>query len=493
MKKMGQIAKTRGAVAESVRLLEQGNLEKASQTIQSVLKQASEFPEALGVMGRIFLAKGDLRTAANVLADAHRLDMENDFLAAIYGGVCNSLGRSEYALSLVNGRIDSSTTDVNLLFTRANAYELMSEFEAAYQDFLRVTKLAPGVFQYWNGLAHCCDELGLQDEKERALEKAVLTGETRPIGILRLLRAKKENLTTDPEKMAREFLANKSNAASPNRYVETLIELELAKTRLERKSAFDRLVVAGNLRLKSNEDRLNRSKEQRQDVLKTLKRSKSLNPPKPPQEFPTSVFILGPSRSGKTTVERLLNRHGNLKNWHECQKIKQAKRKVLASNNHPLTASLSEMSKKDLGAVRARYLELMTASPEASVFTYTNPTNIYMAEVLYGFLPNTKFILVSRDDEDTVMRQFTYYYPKGNVHAFNLDATRDYVRWYREMQSELIRLCGRNAYMVSYEELVEDTQSVMEGVENFLGLPGGVDYPNLPDDRGYAAQFRDLL
>ena len=143
MKKQGQLAKIRGVIQEAVRLFDAGKLNQAGQIVQNVLKQVPEYPEAVGLLGRILLAKGDMQNAANVLADAHRMDMENDYLAALYGGACIAIGRAEFALRLVNDRISPDTTDVNLLFTRARALESLTDFESAYDDCKRLVALAP--------------------------------------------------------------------------------------------------------------------------------------------------------------------------------------------------------------------------------------------------------------------------------------------------------------------------------------------------------------
>jgi hypothetical protein len=210
---------------------------------------------------------------------------------------------------------------------------------------------------------------------------------------------------------------------------------------------------------------------------------------------PISLVILGPSRSGKTTLEGLLGSLLGVKRGYENPIAENAIRHTFQAAGFLSGNSYNSLPTGLEPLCRRTYLdELHRRAGSAKVFSNTDPSRIHDALRLAAVIPNVRFVLVKRDFDDMVLRIFLRRYSSGNVYAYNLGTIRDHVTWYHQVMDIIAAKLPTISCVVSYEAMVADPRSIVERVAKLCGLPpldGGPFDAN--DDRGCAVPYAQYL
>ena len=208
-----------------------------------------------------------------------------------------------------------------------------------------------------------------------------------------------------------------------------------------------------------------------------------------------SLFILGPSRSGKTTIEKLVATLNGVKRGYENRIVENAIRRAFQSAAL-ITSELFENLPLSLYPQCCDiYLEeLVRRAGSARVFTNTHPAHIYDAARIVRAFPNVRFIFVKRNLEDVTLRIYMRKYGGGNAYAYDLTTIRDHVVWYYQMIDLLAEQLSDNVRVINYEDMVADPSAALRTAAELCGLPmtkGPL--PVVGDDRGCAAPYRQMM
>jgi tetratricopeptide (TPR) repeat protein len=210
---------------------------------------------------------------------------------------------------------------------------------------------------------------------------------------------------------------------------------------------------------------------------------------------PISLLILGPSRSGKTTMERLLSALQGVKRGYENPIMEKTVRLACQTAGVPVSAWFEDLPVALHPLCRDIYLdELAERAGSARVFTNTLPIRIHDADLMAGAFPNVRLLLVKRDVEDVVLRIYMRRYRVGNIYSYDLKAARDHVLWYHEMMDLLAAKFPTIVRVIRYEEMIADPAAALRVTADLCDLPvTGRVPPQLHDDRGCAAPYRQLM
>src|SRR5262249_44825816 len=137
---------------------------------------------------------------------------------------------------------------------------------------------------------------------------------------------------------------------------------------------------------------------------------------------PISLLILGPSRSGKTTAERLLSRLEGVKRGYENPIVEKTVRRACQIAGLPVTPWFEDLPATLRPTCREIYVEeLAKRAGSAQVFTITRPIRIHDADLMIGAFPNVRLLLVKRNVEDLVLRIYMRKYSVGNLYSYDLN------------------------------------------------------------------------
>jgi tetratricopeptide (TPR) repeat protein len=212
-------------------------------------------------------------------------------------------------------------------------------------------------------------------------------------------------------------------------------------------------------------------------------------------KVPTSLYILGPSRSGKSTLERLLIGCKGVCGGYENGVLGQA---VKAANQVAgrLSSELLMRLPLSLYPTFAQFYcdALSKTVGDNRVYTTTTPALVALLPQILAAVPRAKFVFVKRDKNDTMLRIFFRRYRSGNHYAYDLAWIEQYLDWYDALIDIYCAKYPEHTMIVRYEDMVADPEPQLRRVTEFIGLelPANPDFA-IGDDRGCAKPYRDLM
>jgi hypothetical protein len=234
------------------------------------------------------------------------------------------------------------------------------------------------------------------------------------------------------------------------------------------------------------------------DRLREAMRTEDIKPIAPSSDVsdrPVSLFIVGPSRSGKTTLERLIGSFEGVKRGYENPIVENAVRRSFQAGGFPTRSRPLEMP-SGLFELFSRYYEeeLKQRAGSATVFTNTLPSRNEDALRLASCMPNTRFVFLKRNIGDQVIRIYMRNYKSGNEYAWNISDIYHYVEWCHDMMDIMKTRMPENAIVLNYEDMVSDPGEALSRVARLCGLePDLRNIPVIGDDRGCGAPYAALV
>lgn len=207
---------------------------------------------------------------------------------------------------------------------------------------------------------------------------------------------------------------------------------------------------------------------------------------------PVPLFVLGPSRSGKSTVEKLLGCLPGVMCGYEDPIIQNVLGHVAAETDSDAAPVLSELPAELHGKFGEKFADAVTQAAQGNrVLTNTNPAQIMDAAWIAEIIPAARFIFVSRNRDDVAFRIFaTLYSPGSNNYAYDLKKIDSYLDWYGQVTSALAFAMGDRVLSLDYEDIIGDPAAVLDTMATFLELENNSrELPSLGDDRGVSAPY----
>jgi SAM-dependent methyltransferase len=212
-------------------------------------------------------------------------------------------------------------------------------------------------------------------------------------------------------------------------------------------------------------------------------------------ERPISLFILGPSGSGKSSVEKLVGMLPAVKRGYENPIVENVVRWTFQAGNLPTLSSLGHLPAQLFPLFRKIYQEeLARRIGSAEVFTNTLPTYIHDAVRLASFIPGARFIFVKRNIEDNLLRIFIRKYRDGNPYGYNLKAAREHILWYHQMIDVMAERFAKIVRVISYEDMVLNPAETLCIAAELCGIPSwSGQFPAVAGDVGCARPYQQFI
>ena len=485
----------RELLEEAEGLRQKGKLDAAEAICYPLVRRHPGYVAGLHTLGLVYLDKGDFDRALDCLIRASMFDPTNWMTLTALSLTYLRLGASEMAAQTLDKALAIRPKDASIFSSLGEIHREGREYELAQQAYRQALALDPYMETPATGLALCLASLGHAAEAAKVLHEAYRRG----IRSLRLLHI----MTTMPAGTvpidilgALDQLTahgNTTDAAFKNTFLFARAAALDAAGRHD--EAWEGLVAANRplaaeyqAELKANIARNERSLT-RLRALPTVARLPTSN------DHPVSLFILGPSRSGKTTLEQLVASLDHTKAGAEVPIVEKALRRAFQAAAIPASRHLEDLPAPLLPSFREMYLEeLAQRAGPAHVFTNTLPGHIHNAALLASTVPNARFLLVKRDLNDAAWRIFLTKYLIGNPYAYDLKAIKDHLNWYNAMIDLTAGKLADIAEVVSYEDMVDDPATTLRNAAKLCGLSTN-DRPMSPlqNDRGCSAPYRNFF
>jgi tetratricopeptide (TPR) repeat protein len=254
--------------------------------------------------------------------------------------------------------------------------------------------------------------------------------------------------------------------------------------------AWQDLMHANQLVLASGEIEPEQIHEYRPGQLDQLRNASwALNDLQPAEQC-RPIFILGVSRSGKSTLASFLSRCDNWIDLDEYSILDESLRSLKIARDNS-EKGLDREQSRDLGAY---FLQRCQVYAERGTISFTAPGHIRSVKLLAETVPGVRFIFIRRNKLDIAFRCLQKLYRKGNYYSYNVKECMSYIDWYNAMTDELVERLGERARTVTYEELVANAPAVVSSLWQWLGLEpqGHADFA-ISSDIGCSEPYRDLI
>ncbi len=209
----------------------------------------------------------------------------------------------------------------------------------------------------------------------------------------------------------------------------------------------------------------------------------------------TSLFIVGPSRSGKTTLERLAALLSHAQRGYENTMVERAVREATQLAGMVSRTSLNALPPHLDRMFAAQYVKaLKRKTNDAQLFTHTHPGSLRDVIRLAATIPNCRFVFMRRGKKDLTFRIFQKNYLNGNHHAYNLESIHEYLAWYEEYIAVLHARYPSTTLILDYEAMIEDPRGALASVAALCGMSmPGPGVLALGDDRNCSWPYLDLM
>lgn len=271
--------------------------------------------------------------------------------------------------------------------------------------------------------------------------------------------------TLSLQRLKNDFSSIKSQISLRARH---FISAGILKQLGQYKDAWDQYVLANKAVIEvSHKDAKNTVQSQRH----SLNRCQAKPIPRNIQDetWPTSLFVLGPSRSGKTTIERLLGTSPSVARGYEnppfASILQETVRDLQLAEMDRLWQLPQEALKEFLNRYQKNVREICDGR---SIFTDTSPHRILDAWEIADNIPNSYFVFMERDPVDTAVAIFQKDYKSGNHYAYHPVTIRDHLTWYQNMQETLGDKFGQRAIVIRHEAFISDPERELSRIENLL-------------------------
>lgn len=209
----------------------------------------------------------------------------------------------------------------------------------------------------------------------------------------------------------------------------------------------------------------------------TLKSKNEINP----------IFILGMPRSGTSLVEQILSNHPLIFGAGEVPTLHGSLFNLFSSSVE------SKSFKEELQKIKENYLNHLSVMTDKKIVTDKLPLNFQWIGFISSIFPNTKILHIIREPIATCFSIYKTLFSPGSL-EFSYDE-EDIIKFYR-LYEDIMQFW--NTYLpnqilnISYEELVDQPQDIMQRVFSFIDLPYDINVLNIQNNKRSVTTASDL-
>ncbi|MBX9778597.1 MAG: sulfotransferase [Xanthobacteraceae bacterium] len=484
-------AATQVHLAEELR--QQKKFDRARKLCETLLARYPGYYAAQFTLGLIFIDRQQYSLALDALVRALMFEPQSWQALNALGAVYMKLGAHEMAAQTLERAARIKPDEPTVLIALGEVYRDELDFERAREAFRKAYALDDSIAVAGLGLGRCCAALGFYEEAAQVLERLMERGMGSISVLGELAELPRQVVSVDVEaalaRIPRPAGENQASFAS----IAAFVRAAALDRRGRHREAWEQLVEA---------NRGERDARQQEAAAMAHMEQQNLAQLRPRRltvagdaSGPKSLFILGASRSGKTTVEALVSTLPGIKPGYENPIVENAVRRTFLAAGLP-PARRFEMLPLPLDEqCRAFYRQdLARRAGPARVFTNTSPALIHDVARIAAAFPGARFLFIKRDVDDTMFRIFSRLYLAGNAYSYDLRAIRKHVAWYHEMIDMFAGKLPEVARVVAYEDVVSDPAAVVSQAAALCGLPVPSEPPpHVADDRGCSHPYRQWI
>ncbi len=461
-------------------LKELGRLDEAEASYNQALAFKPDYSEAHCNLGIVLHHSGKLDEAEASYRQAIALKPEFPEAYSNLGITLQEVGKFNEAYSSYNQAIELSPDYAEAHSNLGNMLKELGRLEEAEASYNQAIALEPNLAEAHNNLGTTLQELGRLEEAKESWEQSLLLKPNFFDGVRNLVKLPVGQLEPDAINMCEKSLASvDSSLENQIKYLFAQGNLFKHQGLIER--SFKVFCKANKLQLEISKNEMTVDSKKN---IASLKRIDSWVPrlPKFSEKILAKLFIMGPSRSGKSLLENILAESSQVKTLREIIKHNEL------SKNEGYKKNASELLfQKLFSRSEGNFID-----KGYKIVTSTNPGSIFYSDYLLDMLPSTYFIIVNRDPRDISPEIFTSEYNKENFYSYDVNEIKKYLDVYYQVFEALVLKVPDRCLSVSFKDIVQAPEDVVARISRLIGTSLGVgDFKRNVANFEYESLFRN--
>ena len=474
---------------EAERLRQAKKFKHSKRLCEELVRDFPDYVGALHTLGLVLADMQQYESAASVLSKAAMLCPKDWRVHAALSGVNLKLNRADTAITNLEQAQQLKPGDLSLIGTLAEIYKDQKEYELAAECFEKIGEKEGFLKELVFSLAVCYEHLGRLD-KVHAIYEALLKQGICTVELVLGLAQLPQSLASDDVFSLLDKISDLRPEHEFALHYARAFGFHLAG---EYEDAWRELVAANEPQKRKMSEEWESNKTTQQNMLEWARSIPTLKgATNAPQDQPISLFILGPSRSGKTTLERLVGTLPSVKRGYENPIVENSVRRTMQVSGCLTRSVINGMPPGLDPEFRDHYFEeLDRRAADASVFTNTHPSKILEVFRYARSIPGARFLFVRRNTYDLILRTYMKNYAKANAYAYDVKTIKMHMDWYYAMINLCAEKLPRISHVVDYDDIISDPSSILKAAADLCGLDVTTQaLPELGDDRGVGAPYR---
>ena len=445
-------------------LRSQGALEEAKTQLENLVADVPQYHAALHILGLTHSDLGDLNSALTYFARATAVLPDSYVSHAALATIYVELGHLEAGERSVREALLIKPDATESLATLAQIHRDQKDYKTAYELLKRCVRLEPSFDAARVLLGIVCLDMGLEEEMVATVLPLTLPERLSNEAVYLLSSISRNNRTFDLSSLIDSLPP--SERQKPDWFFAKAGDLQRNE---EYEQAWKQFEIANSMVRKSTQLHEARYENWERESLAYLYAAQPIKDTNVDKESPNSLYILGPSRSGKTTMERTVQYTGGITLGFENQMPIKSLTRTFLRRGLPPAFQYALLPRELYNDCRTAYLTALRAAfPGADAVTFTSPSRIHDAYQIAQIVPNSYFVFVRRDPVDTAIRIFQKHYASGNYYAYDWKKCLDHVKWYNEMIDRLLELLPNQSTEINYQDLGSDSEHLIKKLKKWL-------------------------
>ncbi|MEJ0047223.1 MAG: sulfotransferase [Rhodospirillales bacterium] len=475
-------------------------IEKAERKLHEILRRVPAGKEPTHLRNRLFRDPTDV-AAMRLLAlhewrDDDQITAQSLLERALDLSPGYTRARSDLA-SLLNERrnfvralaeadrlLASTPRDQEYRAIRADALVQIGRFAEAIEIFEGMLKVHPRNAKYWVAYGNSLHYIGRRDDSVAAYRNCLALAPTTGEAYWGLADLKGKFVTEADVAAMRVHLAGKDLDLASRWHMSYALghALERAGDFAGSFAAYQdgaqafREHVASTSKAHSPDTATDRVRRLRK-VFSAEHIAARATPAASPAPRDTPIFVVGMPRAGSTLVEQILASHSMVEGTRELPLMGDITRELTMSRCLVIPAAyperVLELKPHELAALGERYIR------NSSVYRHTDrpffvdkrPWNWQDAGLIRLIMPHAKIIDVRREPMAACFAMFKQLLPVDASFSYDLTEVGRYYNEYVDMMQHWETALPGHIHYLSYERLVEDTETEIRRMLEYCGLP----------------------
>lgn len=463
------------ALMEAATLLAQGNLAQAEIALRSLLARRPGDVAAMRMLAELLIRARKYDEATGWLERV--LERAPDFDAARqnYAVVLNRAGRHADALAEIEILLDRNPHEQMLHDMKAVIQGRLGDFDSAISTYKSMLAKQSGQPEVWLGYGHALKTAGRAAEAIAAYRRAA---ELRPgfgvawwsLANLKTMRFTRADVSAMRMELARGDIDDEARSH---------FEFALGKAYEdlgEDAEAFAHYSSGNALRRKQVSYDAEAANERVRYACRLYTSDFFAERAGSGCEDPDPIFVVGMPRAGSTLVEQILSSHPLVEGTAELPAIiaitQDLRQREKASETVSYHDVLAKLSADELRALGERYMRRTRSQRRDGkpYFTDKMPNNFAHVGLIHLILPRAKIIDVRRHPLACCFSNFKQSFARGQTFSYDFGDLGRYYRDYVALMAHFDAVLPGRVHRVVYEDLVEDTETVVRRLLEYCGL-----------------------